>query len=118
MTQNIKKNPINIGKFGCGIFINLKKIFDKVNHSILLKKLRHYGVRGIPLEWFESYLLNRKQYVFVNGSTSDELILAPGVPQGSVLGLLLFLIFINDLPNDSKFLTFYLFADDTNIYYE
>ena len=96
----------------------MKKAFDTVNHSILLKKLKHYGVRGIPLQWFEFYLSNCKQYVSINGSTSDELILAHGVPQGSVLGPLLFLILINDLPNVSKFLTFYLFANDTNIYYE
>ena len=69
-------------------------------------------------EWFVSYLSNRKQYVSVNGHASDELIITHGVPQGSVLGPLLFLLFINDLPSVSKFLTFYLFADDTNIYYE
>ena len=76
------------------------------------------GVRGTPLLWFESYLSNRKQYVSVNGNTSDELIITHGVPQGSVLGPLLFLMFINDLPDVSKHLTFYLFADDTNIYLE
>ena len=65
-----------------------------------------------------SYLSNRKQYVSVNGHASDELIITHGVPQGSVLGPLLLLLFINDLPSVSKFLTFYLFADDTNIYYE
>ena len=80
--------------------------------------MEHFGVRGIPLKWFESYLSNRKQYVSVNGHTSDKLQVTPGVPQGSVLGPLLFLIFVNDLPNVSKFLQFYLFADDTNIYYE
>ena len=117
MTENILKT-IDNGNFGCGIFIDLKKAFDTVNHSVLLKKLEHYGVRGIPLQWFESYLSNRKQYVSINGSTSDELILAHGVPQGSVLGPLLFLIFINDLPNVSKLLTFFFLADDTNIYYE
>ena len=80
--------------------------------------MEHYGVRGIPLKLFESYLSNRKQYVSVNGHTSDKLQVTHGVPQGSVLGPHLFLIFIDDLPNVSKFLQFYLFADDTNIYYE
>ena len=117
MTETIRKT-IDGGNYGCGILIDLKKAFDTVNHGILLKKLEHYGVRGIPLLWFESYLSNRKQYVSVNGNTSDELIITHGVPQGSVLGPLLFLMFTNDLPNVSKHLTFYLFADDTNIYFE
>ena len=117
MTEHIK-NTIYNGNYRCGIFIHLKKTFDTVNQTILLKKLEHYGFRGVPLQWFESYLSARKQFVSVNGHSSDELEIKHGIPQGSVLGLLLFLLYINDLPSISKKLTFYLFADDTNIYFE
>ena len=89
-----------------------------MNHKILLQKLEHYGVRGTILKWFESYLSDRKQYVFYNGVSSEMKTITCGVPQGSVLGPLLFLLYINDLPNISTKLQFYLFADDTNIYYE
>ena len=75
-------------------------------------------IRGTILKWFESYLTDRKQYVFYNGVSSDMKTVTCGVPQGSVLGPLLFLIYINDLPNISDKLQFFLFADDTNIYYE
>ena len=117
ITEKIKES-IDHGKFGCGIFIDLKKAFDTVNHKILLQKLEHYGIRGNILKWFESYLKDRKQYVFYNGVSSDIKTINCGVPQGSVLGPLLFLIYINDLPNISDKLQFFLFADDTNIYYE
>ena len=77
--------------------------------------MEHYEIRGTALEWSKSYLNNRKQYVYINGETSQLKDITCGVPQGSVLGPLLFLIYINDLPN---ILQFFLFSDDTNIYYE
>ena len=117
ITEKIKES-IDKGKFGCGIFIDLKKAFDTVNHNILLTKLEHYGVRGVIYNWFKSYLSGRTQYVFYNGESSSLKEISCGVPQGSVLGPLLFLIYINDLPNISEKLQFFLFADDTNIYYE
>ena len=98
--------------------IDLKKAFDTVNHIILLVRLEHYGIRGTAQEWFKSYLSNRKQYVSINGSNSSYVNVTCGVPQGFVLGPLLFLIYSSDLPLASSKLAFYLFADDTNIYYE
>ena len=80
--------------------------------------MEHYGIRDVPLLWFESYLSKRIQFVSVNGKDSVLRELSCGIPQGSVLGPLLFLMYIDDLPNISNKLEFYLFADDTNIYYE
>ena len=117
LTEKIKQT-IDKGNLACGVFIYLKKAFDTVNHTILLQKLEHYVIRGIPLQWFKSYLTDRKQYVSVCGNTSEILEIKCGVPQGSVLGPLLFLLYINDLAKVSKKLTFFLFADDRNVYYE
>ena len=114
----IINESIDKGKYGCGIFIDLRKAFDTVNHGILLKKLEHCGIRGNMLDWFQSYLSDHKQYVDINGKSSELLDITCVVSQGSVLGPLLFLIYINDLPNISKILNFYLYDDDTNIYYE
>ena len=94
------------------IFLDLSKAFDSVNHKILLNKLEHYGIRGISLSFFKSYLSNRKQFTVVNGEMSDLLLALCGVPQGSTLGPLLFLLYINDLANASNFFVS-LFADDT-----
>ena len=85
ITETINKT-IEDNMYGCGIFIDLKKAFDTVNHAILLQKLAHYGIRNKALAWFKSYLTNRKQYVSLNGCDSDIKDINCGVPQGSVLG--------------------------------
>ena len=97
-----------------GLFLDLSKAFDSVKHDILLKKLSFYGIRGIPLQWLESYLSNRKQYVVYNSVNSDMEDVKCGVPQGSILGPLLFLVYINDLSLQSDVLKNVLFADDAN----
>ena len=99
-----------------GVFLDFSKAFDTVDHVILLQKLSVYGVRGNALSWFESYLKNRQQFVTYNGVLSDTKILQCGVPQGSILGPLLFLIYINDLANVCTSSFPILFADDTNLF--
>ena len=99
-----------------GVFIDLAKAFDTIDHSILLKKLSHYGIRGVVLDYFCTYLRNRKQYVSLNGNNSKLLDVRCGVPQGSILGPLLFLLYINDLNSVSVKLKTIMFADDTNLF--
>ena len=98
------------------VFIDLSKAFDTVPHNLLLKKLEPYGIRGVALDLIESYLSNRKQYVTLNGVQSTTQDINIGVPQGSVLGPLLFLMHINDLPNAVRNLKSILFADDTTLF--
>ena len=106
----------NSKSLNCCIFIDLKKAFDTIDHKILLKKLTRYGVNGTANDLLRSYLTNRHQFVQIENEKSDMLQILCGVPQGSILGPLLFLIYINDLPQTCNHSTPYLFADDTNIF--
>ena len=110
-------NGIDKGILTGMIFINLKKAFDTVDHEILCKKLAHYGVLGRELSWFKSYLANRRQYCRVNGVDSNMENIEVGVPQGSCLGPLLFLVYINDLPCIIKNSKVSMYADDISLYH-
>ena len=98
-----------------GVFINLQKVFDTVDHKILLSYMNHYGIKGIPYEWFKNYLTNRQQFTTVNNKQFELLSIEFGVPQASILGPLLFLIYINDLSKGIIFSSVHHFSDDTNI---
>lgn len=116
LTETIRQNLDNC-KFACGIFIDLQKAFDTVSHEILLSKLEHYGIRGVTNSWFRSYLSDRVQYVSLTNTKSKKLFIKHGVPQGSVLGPILFLLYINDLINSIIFSEIFHFADDTCMLY-
>ena len=101
----------------CSIFLDLSKAFDTVNHQILLHKLYRYGIRGVPFQWFKSYLESRTQYVEVENVKSNPLSSKCGVPRGSTLGPFLFLIYINDMPSCLEKANIRTFADDTTLFY-
>ena len=116
ITEKIK-SKIDNQDLTCGVFIDLEKAFDTVNHKILIKKLEYYGIKGLPLYWLTDYLTNRKQRVKIGNTYSNYQQITCGVPQGSILGPLLFLIYINDMHKAAKYSTLYHFADDTNLLY-
>ena len=102
-------------QFACGIFIDLQKAFDTVNHDILLAKLNYYGVKGTSNMWFETFLKERYQYTTIKEYSSDKLISTHGVTQGSVPGPSLFIFFINDLHKAIVHSSVRHFADNTNL---
>ena len=113
ITENIRKT-LDDGNIGCGVFVDLQKAFDPVDHQIPLAKLNHYGIRGVSNDWFQSDLSNCNHYLSINGQESGLAALNCGVPQGSVPGPLLFLLYINDRNQAIKLRKVHHFADDTN----
>ena len=107
--MDLKRTPINL-------YLDLSKAFDSLSHKILISKLKHYGICDIALKLMKSYLENRKQYVQFDTCTSDMKSICIGVPQGSILGPLLFFIYINNFPNSSKLFNFLMCADDTTLF--
>ena len=112
---NIINNHLINNKIPIAIFLDLTKAFDTIDHKLLLSKLEHYGIRGIPLSWFKSYLEHRKQSTVINETCSSAQNIMFGVPQGSILGPLLFIIYINDITHATSAGKYILFADDTSI---
>ena len=111
VTQELDRGntPINI-------FIDLSKAFDTLDHGILLSKLQYYGINGTALKLLTSYLSNRQQFVQIEDNKSHTIKIAMGVPQGSILGPLLFIIYINDIVYSSDLFKFINFADDTTLF--
>ena len=105
------------GEAVAAVFLDLSKAFDTVHHSTLLEKLYHYGIRGVSLDWFKSYLSGRKHFVNIDNHSSDLCNIVYSVPQGSILGPTLFNIYINDIVHSTRKLRFMLYADDAVAWY-
>ena len=115
ITENIRK-ALDDGNIRCGVSVDLQKAFDTVDHHILLAKLSHDGIHSVSNDWFKSYLSNRSRYVFINGYESGLAVINCGVPQGSVLGPTLFLLYqATNNKQATKFCKVHHFADDTNL---
>lgn len=112
MLQNIEEKKITLG-----LFLDLKKAFDCVQHDVLFQKLPFYGIRGVALELLKSYLTNRTQFTSINGVISETQYIRYGVPQGSILGPILFLLYINDIVHIKGYTNMVLYADDTNVFF-
>ncbi len=109
MALDSLENGLKVG----GVFLDIAKAFDTVNHRLLLRKLEYYGFRGTTLMWFESYLTNREQYVSIRKSNSEKYTLDWGIPQGGTLAPILFILFMNDIVNSTSTFDFSMYADDT-----
>ncbi len=107
---------MNNGETPINIYLDPSKAFNTLNHNILLHKLEYYGVQDICLNLFKNYLSNRKQYVQYDGVSSQMQNITTGLPQGSILGPLLFIIYINDMSEVSKISSFIMYADDTTLF--
>ena len=111
---------MSVNTLACGIFLDFSKAFDTINHNIILKveKFEFNGIRGVPKDWFVSYLGNRQQFVTLDNIVSNRQTIFSGVLQGPVLGPLLFLLYINDFSRCSDLLDFHLFADDSYLFHK
>ncbi len=117
LVDNITKN-IGEGNYSIGIVLDLSKAFDTIDHTILLDKLCRYGIRGVTLNWFKHYINDRKQFVSYNNTTSVSMKVTCSVPQGSILGPLLFILVHKQyIANVSNIFKINLFADDTSLFH-
>ena len=112
----VHKIATNNDEITAGLFLDLSKVFDTIRHDIRLDIRAHYGIGGLALEWFKNYLTNRKRFVDYNGHVSELKSITSGMPQGSILGPLSFIIYVNDIPNSVPELSLILYADDTSAF--